>query len=42
MMFSWKAFSYLLKKRAENGPLAKGYQNTVLIARTFALVPFNC
>ncbi len=41
MMYSWNAFSLLLKKRAEGGPLAKGYQNMVAIAPTFATLPFR-
>ncbi len=41
MMYSWKAFSILLKKRAEEGPFVKGYQNMVVISPTFAKIPFS-
>ena len=41
MMYSWKAFSYILKKRAEGGSLAEGYQNMVAIAPMFAKIPFR-
>ena len=41
IMFNINAYNLLLKKRAMNGPLSKGFKNIVAITPTFATLPFR-